>query len=190
MKKVLLHICCGVCAGYPVEKLRGDGYLVTGYFYNPNIDDEAEYLRRLEAAIKLSQIVKFEMIAGPYAVEDWKKSAQGLEREKEGGKRCDACFKVRLEQTFLKAKELDFDFFASTLSVSPHKDIQRINAVGSSLSARFLPCDFKKNGGFKKTSGFAATHKLYRQNFCGCSYSKAESRERSEMKAGHGASGC
>lgn len=172
LKKVLLHICCGVCAGAVVQKLQADGFEVTGFFYNPNIYPEEEYKQRLEVVREASRLLGFELIAGPYDNLVWQEQIKGLEEEPEGGKRCQACFRMRLRKTAEKAQELGIEHLASTLSVSPHKNVQEINAIGQELSTGFLPYDFKKQDGFKKTMDFAKEHNFYRQHYCGCVFSK------------------
>lgn len=172
VKRVLLHICCGVCAGAVVQKLRDDGFEVTGFFYNPNIYPEKEYEQRLEVVRQASQLLGFTLVEGPYEINAWLERVQGLEAEPEGGQRCQVCFRMRLQKTAEKAREMGIEHIASTLSVSPHKNVQEINAIGQGLSAGFLPYDFKKQDGFKKTMDFAKKHGFYRQHYCGCKYSK------------------
>lgn len=172
MKKILLHICCGVCAGSVVEKLRGDGFKVIGFFYNPNIYPWDEYERRLAVAKEASRLLDFELIEGTYDDDRWFTAVEGLENEKEGGRRCQVCFRVRLQRTAQTAKELGIEYMASTLSVSPHKNVQEINRIGQELSSCFLPYDFKKEEGFNKTMKFAKEHQFYRQNYCGCEFSR------------------
>lgn len=174
MKKVLLHICCGVCAGSVVQRLRDDGFEVTGYFYNPNIYPQKEYEQRLAVVRQASQLLNFTLVEGLYEDSAWQERIQGLEAEPEGGKRCQVCFRVRLQKTAEKAKELGIEHIASTLSVSPHKNAQEINQIGSEVCAGFLPYDFKKQDGFKKTMDYAKEHNFYRQHYCGCEYSMKE----------------
>ncbi len=172
MKKVLLHICCGVCAGSVVQKLRDDGFEVAGFFYNPNIHPEEEYKRRREVVREASRLLSFELIAGPYDTIVWQEQIKGLEGEPEGGKRCSVCFRVRLQKAADKARELGIKYLASTLSVSPLKNAPEINRIGSAVCADFLLYDFKKQNGFKKTMDFAKEHNFYRQHYCGCEYSR------------------
>ncbi|TBR16893.1 epoxyqueuosine reductase QueH [bacterium] len=173
MKRLLLHICCGVCSSWPVEKIKTDGYEVVGLFYNPNIQPHQEYLRRLEAIKKVSEVLGFRLIEGAYEEDKWLDRVRGLENEPEGGKRCEVCFRVRLEAALDWAKKENADFFATTLSVSPHKNVQLINSIGKSLSSdKFLEYDFKKADGFKKAIDFSKTHEIYRQNYCGCVFAK------------------
>lgn len=177
MKKVLLHVCCGVCAGYPVEALRQEGFKVTGFFYNPNIGPEEEYLKRLKAAEQAAVFLDYELIRGGYDNDVWGKAIAGYETEPEGGKRCLACFQMRLKQAGKKAEELQFDCFATTLSVSPHKDSRKINGIGKLVgNEKFLERDFKKSDGFKKSMQSAKDNNLYRQNYCGCIYSAVTPR--------------
>lgn len=172
LNKILLHICCGVCASSPTERLRDDGFEVIGFFYNPNIHPQEEYLRRLEAAKAVADILKFELIAGSYDKDNWFARIKGLEDEPEEGRRCLICFQMRLEQTSRKARELGARFFATTLSVSPHKNSKMLNEIGKALDrADFLDYDFKKKDGFKKAMEFARQHKLFCQNYCGCVFS-------------------
>lgn len=173
MKKVLLHICCGICASYPVEKLRNDGFQVIGFFYNPNIHPGSEYLKRLEVAKKVALVFDYQLIEGAFDQDDWLIQVKGLETESEGGKRCEVCFKKRLEVTAIESRKLRCTYFTTTLSVSPHKDSKKINEIGKSLDDRgFLAYDFKKENGFKKSMDFAKEQKLYRQNYCGCIFSQ------------------
>jgi len=171
--KILLHICCAVCASFCVETLRKAGHTVGGYFYNPNIHPESEYSKRLEQARKLSGEQEFPLLIGEYHPEAWHNQIKGLEGEREGGRRCDACFALRLSQTKEVAKENDFDFFTTTLTVSPHKNSKKINAIGDSVGDElFLVSNFKKQDGAKRAQELAKEHNLYRQHYCGCIYSK------------------
>ncbi|MFH1678548.1 MAG: epoxyqueuosine reductase QueH [Candidatus Omnitrophota bacterium] len=179
MEKVLLHICCAVCAGSVVQRLRDDGFHIVGYFYNPNIHPQEEYFKRQEAAIEVARILKFELIPGIYDNDNWLSAIKGLEDEPEGGKRCSVCFKMRFEETMKKSMQMNIPKFSSTLTVSPHKNTTVINEIGrEASSSRFLAYDFKKQDGFKLAIEFAKRYNLYRQNYCGCVYSfKVESRE-------------
>lgn len=173
MEKVLLHVCCGICLSYPIQKLRDDGYGVTCFFYNPNIEPKEEYDKRLAVAQGACRLLGVELLAGPYDNAVWREAVKGLEQESEGGKRCAACYRMRLEYVCNKARELGIGFFASTLSVSPHKNVAAVNSAGSFLEPRsFLSYDFKKQDGFKKTQAFAREHEFYRQNYCGCLFGK------------------
>lgn len=178
--KVLLHICCGVCASSCVETLRKSGHAVSGYFYNPNIYPRNEYVKRLQAAKEISHQQGFALLTGDYSPQIWHERIKGLENEPEGGKRCSQCFSLRLEQTKTKAQENNFGAFTTTLTVSPHKNSKRINDIGSGIgSDLFLVTDFKKQDGAKRAQELAKKNNLYRQHYCGCSYSmkKGESNE-------------
>jgi epoxyqueuosine reductase len=173
MKQILLHVCCGVCAGWPIEKLRADGYEVTCYFYNPNIAPCEEYERRCGAARAAAKVYGCSFLEGEYNHAAWRGRVAGMESQPEGGSRCALCFRLRLSAAHAKAQEIAADFFATTLTVSSHKNAAIVNAIGVSLSPQqFLVVDFKKQDGFKKTSQFAHNHSLYRQTYCGCPFSK------------------
>ncbi len=173
MKKVLLHICCGVCSSHAIEKLKSDGYEVTAFFYNPNIEPQEEYLKRLETAKFVCSLLGVLFIDDIYDNDRWIKAVAGLEKEPEGARRCQLCYKLRLEKTWDKANKLGIEFIASTLSISPHKNTDIINQIGKEISqGKFLPYNFKKEEGFKKTNQFAKDNDLYRQNYCGCLFSK------------------
>ena len=172
MAGVLLHICCGICSSASIQKLNDDGYAVKGYFYNPNIQPEEEYKRRLEAAQAVAEMLGIDLLVGEYDNDAWTKKVRGFENEPEGGKRCGVCFKMRLEETYKKAKESGIEYFTSTLSISPHKNTVFIDGIGKSIAPQsFLAYDFKKKNGFKKAMGFSKYHSLYRQNYCGCMFS-------------------
>lgn len=171
--KVLLHICCAVCATLCVERLRQEGYQVCGYFYNPNIHPEEEYLRRLEETKKLSGTMGFPLIVGDYDTDEWSGQVKGWEKEPEGGRRCSECFRLRLERTEKIADDQGMPSFTTTLTVSPHKNAQMINEIGQSIGNNlFLVRDFKKQDGFKRAQQLSKQHNLYHQDYCGCIYSK------------------
>jgi len=173
--KVVLHICCGVCAAGVVERLAQEGYQVYGLFYNPNIHPLAEYNLRLESARKVAEEMKFPLHEVPYVPEEWFAVAGSLSDEPEGGRRCEVCFRLRLEQTYNYMKESGGDIFATTLTVSPHKSAAIINRIGQDIGGeQFLVRDFKKKEGFKRAMAMAGELSLYRQNYCGCIYSIRE----------------
>ena len=173
MKKVLLHICCGVCALYAIEKLKKDGYLLEGLFFNPNIYPAEEYQRRKKGAEDVGKIAKVKIIQTQYQPSLWFDVCGEQASEDEGGARCQLCYKLRLQKTFEVMKGEGFDFFATTLTISPHKDSLQISEIGKNIGAdSFLAVDFKKNEGFKRTIELAKKYNLYRQNYCGCMYSK------------------
>lgn len=172
MKKVLLHICCGVCAFTCIKVLREKNFYVEGFFYNPNITDSNEYLRRRDAAIKVCEVTAIKFHEGIYKPQIWRDTCSAYKNDPEGGKRCNLCYEFRLKETFHNIAKTDFDFFASTLSISPHKNSQSINGIGLRIApAHFLAIDFKKNNGFKETMKMAKEHNIYRQNYCGCLFS-------------------
>lgn len=170
--RVLLHVCCAVCASSCVERLRQQGHEVSGYFYNPNIQPQEEYLKRLQEVRRLAEGEGFPLIVDDYDVDEWFLRIKGLEAEAEGGKRCARCFRLRLEKTARAAKEKGFTAFTSTLTISPHKNAQMINEIGRDIgNGLFLVRDFKKQDGFKRAQELARHYNLYHQNYCGCVYS-------------------
>ncbi|MFA6282302.1 MAG: epoxyqueuosine reductase QueH [Candidatus Omnitrophota bacterium] len=176
MKKVLLHVCCGVCAFYCIQRLTKEGYYVESFFYNPNIYPEEEYLKRRFAAKEVATITKTKITEGPYVPQAWLKECQDYKDAKEGGERCLICYRTRLIATQKEARDKNFDFFTTTLTISPHKDNNIIAAIGQEVGGgAFLPVNFKKQDGFKKTLELAKKYNLYRQNYCGCIYSIAQS---------------
>lgn len=167
--RILVHICCGVCAAYPLEILLSNNFSVTGYFFNPNIHPQEEYRRRKQAAKKITSLYGLKLIEPRYAPREWLKLCRNLGQEREGGERCRLCFQMRLGQTFKKAKKDNFDYFTTTLTVSRYKRSQEIIEIGKQLAEnQFLAIDFKKNDGFNKTCQKAKEHSIYRQNYCGC----------------------
>ena len=170
--KVVLHICCGVCAAGVVERLRLEGHDILGLFYNPNIHPEQEYRRRLEAASVVAKQLNFPLAVAPYLPEEWLSEVSGLENEPEGGRRCEVCYKVRLKKTYLYMKDNGWDAFTTTLTVSPHKSADVVNRIGWQVGGdRFLARDFKKKEGFRRATELSKKWALYRQNYCGCIYS-------------------
>lgn len=172
-KKLLLHVCCGPCSTQCLKELLKD-YEVTMFFYNPNIHPQSEYFRRLEAAEKVSKHFRVPLKEGNFDVEDWLELIQSFEEAPEGGKRCNICFYMRLEETAKFAKENNFDMFTTTLSISPHKNSETINRLGKMFGKKYcitwLESDFKKNDGFKKSIELSKELGLYRQIYCGCFY--------------------
>ena len=170
--KIMLHICCGVCAAGVAGRLMAEGHQVTGLFYNPNIHPSDEYYRRLGVARKVGRMLDFPLEVPPYVPEEWFREAESLKNEPEGGRRCEVCFRLRLKKTFLHMTEKGYDAFATTLTVSPHKSAAVVNRVGAEIGGgMFLARDFKKQDGFKQTIVLARQWNLYRQNYCGCCYS-------------------
>jgi len=170
--KVVLHICCGVCAAGAAEVLVNEGHQVIGFFYNPNIHPASEFQRRLETAYKVAQELNFPLEAGPYMPEEWLKPTSSLKDEPEGGKRCEVCYRLRLEKTHNYLVDCGADAFTTTLTLSPHKSAQVVNKIGQEISGeKFLMRDFKKKDGFKRAVQLAKQWELYRQDYCGCIYS-------------------
>lgn len=173
---LLLQCCCGPCGSYVLEYLCSF-FDVTVLFFNPNIFPAEEYDKRLFWLKKVVERYDGKVVLADcaYEPERFDAIAEGMENEPEGGKRCTECFRLRLWETARKAKEGGFDFFCTTLSVSPHKDAERINAIGFELGKEFgvkwLPSDFKKRGGYKRSVELSEMYGLYRQNYCGCRYS-------------------
>ena len=177
MKRLLLHSCCAVCAAYPIEKLKTDGkYTPVVYFFNPNIHPKSEHDRRRKEFIDYCEENGIEYVAEDYSEKDWYDYIKGWEDEPERGKRCEKCFEFRLEKTAQKAKTMGINVIATTLSVSPHKDSEKIFEIADKVAQKydisFIKEDFKKNDGFKKTMQIAKENNFYRQNYCGCEFSK------------------
>lgn len=182
--RLLLHSCCGPCSTQVIDFLR-NYFKITVYYYNPNIEPDLEYEKRkreqirfINEAKKQDESLDLDFLDCGYDNDSFKKISKGLEQEKEGGARCSKCFYLRLKETARKAKELGYDYFGTTLTVSPHKNSQVINRIGENiqeeLNMPFIYGDFKKNDGYKKSIEFAKQYDLYRQDYCGCLYGKYE----------------
>jgi epoxyqueuosine reductase len=170
--KVALHICCAVCAAGAAERLLQEGHLIYGFYYNPNIQPEEEYRRRLENARQVARELDFPLTEGPYEPERWQQAVRLLEDEPEGGKRCPVCFRIRLEKAYRFMLESGCDAFATTLTMGSNKSAELIGRIGKEIGGeKFLSRDFKKKEGFKRASELARKWGLYRQNYCGCLYS-------------------
>ena len=170
--KIVLHICCGVCAAGVVERLTLEGHQVFGLFYNPNIHPLEEYNRRLEVTHKVAKEFGFPLEVAAYAPEDWFKETNSLANEPEGGKRCEVCFRMRLKSTCLYMENCGGDAFTTTLTISSHKSAAMINKIGREINEKkFLARDFKKQKGFERSMEMAKKWSLYRQDYCGCIYS-------------------
>ena len=149
-----------------------EGHQVLGLFYNPNIHPLEEYNRRLEVAGKVAKELNFPLEVAPYTPEEWFKETNSLENEPEGGRRCEICFKLRLKKTYLYMVDYGWDAFTTTLTISPRKSAYVINRIGQEIGKeKFLVRDFKKKEGFKRAMELAKKWALYRQNYCGCTYS-------------------
>lgn len=174
MKKLLLHSCCGPCSTHVIEKLKND-YDLTIFYSNSNIFPSEEYQKRFDEQIRYAKIVGIETLEDEYDEDAFLQFIKGNENEKEGGLRCFKCFEYRLRRTARFAKENGFDLFATTLSVSPHKNAAAINEIGlkiaKELNIEFLEGNFKKEDGYKKSIELSKKFQLYRQNYCGCRFS-------------------
>ena len=174
--KVFLHICCAGCGAYAAQVLVNEGYAVFLYFYNPNIFPAEEYEIRASEVARIAEKYGYEFFIEEYNHLGWLEKIKNLEAEPEKGGRCVVCYQDRLEKTAQAAIFRNFDIFASTLSVSPHKLVLEINRIGNELASEFglefLDRDFKKQEGFKKASLLSKELGLYRQSYCGCEFSQ------------------
>jgi predicted adenine nucleotide alpha hydrolase (AANH) superfamily ATPase len=177
MKKdtILAHVCCAPDALYVLHILQ-ERYDVTGFFYNPNISPEDEYSLRLEEAKKAADILDLRLIEGPYDSAEWHRLTQKFKTEPEKGKRCDICYAMRISRTAQTAAREGFDVFTTVMSLSPWKKADVMNKMGGMFAKKykikFLEEDFKKKDGFKKSTELSKRYGLYRQNYCGCLYSR------------------
>lgn len=189
-KKLFLHSCCAPCSSYVLEYLS-QYFEITVFFYNPNISPKSEYQYRIEEIKRLIRETKkiyrypVTFIEGEYRPEDFYKMAKGMEDLPEKSERCYRCYEQRMREAAIKASEADADYFATTLSISPMKNAQWINEIGERLEQEFhvrhLPSDFKKKNGYKRSIELSREYHLYRQDYCGCIYSKKE-RERQKRE--------
>ena len=174
---LLLHSCCGPCSSYVLEYLT-QHFEVQLFFFNPNIQPVEEYIKRLAAQKEVLEKKNFSevrLIEGDYNPDSFFEAVRGLENEPEGGKRCEVCIRQRMKKTAAEAKKLKTDYFATTLTVSPHKNAVYINKTGEKLESEFdisyLISDFKKKNGYKRSVELCRIHNIYRQNYCGCIFS-------------------
>lgn len=184
-KRLLLHSCCAPCSSHCLSELSPQ-IGVTVLYYNPNLDCAEEYEKRKREQLRfLRETGLADFLDCDYAPEEYLFSVRGLEEEKEGGARCAVCFRLRLERTAREAKARGFDYFATTLTVSPLKNAKLINTIGFAVAeevgVKYLPSDFKKRGGYLHSVRLSEEYGLYRQDYCGCAFSKAE-RERQKQK--------
>lgn len=174
-KKILVHICCAPDALYVLDILKND-FDVSGYFYNPNIHPKEEYDLRLSEARRVAQSLNVFLYEDKYDTDRWYSITQKYQLEAEKGKRCDICYAMRLEKTALKAKDLNFESFTTVMSLSPMKKADVLNKIGLMFAQRhgieFLEANFKKKDGFRKSVELSKRHNLYRQNYCGCEFSR------------------
>lgn len=173
--KLLLHVCCAPCSSAAIEKLK-DFCDVTAYFYNPNLDGEIEFTKRKDEAARLCKEWNIPFVFEDYNAADFFDAVKGYEDFPEGSKRCFICYKLRIEKTAEYAKNNNFEYFTTSLTLSPLKNAEKINAIGFELQekygVKFLPSDFKKRNGYLRSIELSKTYGLYRQNYCGCEFSK------------------
>ncbi len=182
---LLLHSCCAPCSSYVLEYLSRY-FAITVLYYNPNIAPEDEFIRRVQEQKRLIAEMPHHhpvsLIVGDYTPERFREIAEGREHEPEGGERCFACYRLRLEETARKAKDGGYDYFTTTLSISPLKNAAKLNEIGKELSAQYniayLYSDFKKREGYKRSCQLSVEYQLYRQDYCGCIYSKRDAAQR------------
>ena len=183
--RLLLHICCAPCSTHVVEALR-ENYDVTGYFYNPNIHPESEHERREEEMRLYARKVGIEMVCAEYDDARWLEAVKGMENVPEGGERCFLCYRIRSERAAQYAKEHGYQSLTTTLSISPHKNAEKINEIGAEIAARhglqWYAADFKKRGGFDRSIRMSKEAGLYRQSYCGCIFSQREAQQRQKKK--------
>ncbi len=194
--RLLLHSCCGPCSSYVMEYLR-EYFRLTVFYYNPNITEEAEYRKRLEEEKRLIRAYNeqvrtgnfagmhsteragtIDILEAPYDPQVWREAVRGMEDLPEGGARCAVCFRLRLLKTAREAVRGGYDYFTTTLTISPLKDAQRLNAIGMACArqtgAVWLPGDFKKRNGYRRSVELSQAFCLYRQDYCGCEFSREE----------------
>ncbi len=185
--KLLIHGCCAPCSSYCLEYLS-EFFDITMFYYNPNISPKSEYefrsseLKRLTECMTLKRFVDFR--AGEYDAYRFYEAVRGLENEPEGGARCEKCFELRLDETALLAKKEKFDYFTTTLTISPLKSAEKLNNIGEALAkkydVKFLNSDFKKRGGYQRSIELSRQYELYRQNYCGCEFSRRDTTKMQE----------
>lgn len=173
--KLLLHSCCAPCSTACIEKIK-DYFDLCVYYYNPNLDSEQEFILRSSEQERYCKEINLPCIIEDYKKQEFLDAVKGLEDYKEGGKRCEKCFYLRLKKTAEMAKEKGFLYFATTLTVSPLKNAKMINEIGEEIAKEcginYLATDFKKREGYKRSIELSAEHNLYRQSYCGCEFSK------------------
>ena len=183
--RLLLHSCCAPCSSYVLEYLS-EFFEITVFYYNPNIFPEGEYTKRIleQQTLIHDMPTKYPVsfLAGAYDSDKFYAMAKGMENLKEGGARCFGCYALRLEETAKLAKEGQFDYFTTTLTISPSKNAEKLNQIGSKLADKYgiayLPSDFKKKNGYKRSIELSKEYGLYRQDYCGCEFSQRERMNR------------
>lgn len=201
-KRLFLHSCCAPCSSYVLEYLR-QFFRITVFYYNPNITQESEYRKRVEEQKRL--ILEFnkkreekvlesagdvwysiDYVDGDYNAKNFLDAVKGMEDCPEGGERCFKCYEMRLRETAKKARKDGYDFFTTTLTISPMKNAEKLNEIGQQLAEEYniewLPSDFKKKNGYKRSIELSEEYGLYRQDYCGCAFSKAERERQKETE--------
>lgn len=181
--RLLLHSCCAPCSSYVLEYLS-NYFEITVFYYNPNIYPETEYTKRILEQQKLIDDMEFKhpvsFVAGEYEKEKFYEMAKGLEDVKEGGSRCMKCYELRLRETAELAKAGEYDYFTTTLSISPLKNAAKLNEIGQRLAqeygVEYLVSDFKKKNGYKRSTELSKIYGLYRQDYCGCEFSQRQKK--------------
>lgn len=185
--RLLLHSCCAPCSSYTLEYLA-QYFDITVYYFNPNISPEGEFVKRFDEQKRLIGEMKFKnpvkLVRGAYDYGEFLDTIKGFEECPEGGERCFRCYRLRLERTAAIARDEGFDYFCTTLSISPLKNSAKINEIGYELEKKYgvkwLPSDFKKREGYKRSIELSREYNLYRQNFCGCVYSHTVKEDENE----------
>lgn len=187
--RLFLHACCAPCSSYVLEYLSRY-FSITVFFYNPNISPKEEYIKRVEEIRRMIGEMAFEhpveFLEGEYHPQDFYEMAKGMEDIPEGGERCFGCYRMRMEEAARLAQKGGYDYFTTTLSISPLKNAGKINEIGEELGEIYkvshLPSDFKKKNGYKRSIELSAQYGLYRQNYCGCVFSRRNSDETGKNK--------
>ena len=188
--RLLLHVCCAPCSTACLEKLT-EYFQVTCFYYNPNIEPETEFERRFKELVRLTDEMPLpvppDVIKGEYEHERFVELAHGLEHLPEGGERCSRCYRLRLEESAKAAREGGYDYFTTTLSVSPYKNADKLNTIGASLAEAYgvpyLFSDFKKHDGYLRSIRLSTQYNLYRQDYCGCVFSKKQAEQRKAARS-------
>ena len=189
---LLLHSCCAPCSSYVLEYLSRY-FKITVFYYNPNIYPPEEFFKRRSEQERFIALLHAEnpisFMGAEFESESFYSAVKGLENIPEGGERCFACYRLRLEKTAALAKEKGFDYFTTTLSISPHKNAEMLNSIGGELGEKYgvsyLFSDFKKKNGYKRSTELSRLYGIYRQNYCGCVFSMREAERRANEKSGH-----
>lgn len=188
-KSLLLHACCAPCSSYVLEYLT-EFFDITLFYFNPNIYPEEEYKKRVKEVERLIKEMPLKssvkLLEGRYEPEEFFEIAKGLEELPEGEERCFRCYRQRLSETAEIAVEKGFDYFGTTLSISPHKNAEKLNLIGEELGerygVRYLYGDFKKRNGYKRSIELSGIYGLYRQNYCGCVFSRRQKEDKLQLK--------